>query len=164
MTSSTAQHSNRLLLRLANLDDAGVLLEWRNNSSTREASHNTASINEYEHIQWLRKILANVNRKLYVAEIDGTPVGTVRVDSDALESELSWTVSPAMRGSGVGKEMVSMLVGCMPEAIRAEIKTGNGASVRIAEEAGMAFECEVEGILNYRRAAVAKPINPKSAP
>lgn len=164
MTNSTEQHSNKLQLRLANLDDAGVLLEWRNDSSTREASHNTALISEHEHIQWLKKILANENRKIYVAEIDGTPIGTVRVDSAPLECELSWTVSPAMRGSGIGKAMVSLLADGIPETIRAEIKSGNVASVRIAEEAGMVFEREVQGILHYRRAAVVKPINPKSAP
>lgn len=58
----TAQHSNKLQLRLATLDDAGVLLEWRNNPATREASHNTALISEVEHIQWLTRILAKVVR------------------------------------------------------------------------------------------------------
>ena len=85
MTNSTAQHC-KLQLRLATIGDAGVLLKWRNNSANREASHNTALINEDEHILWLKRILASENRKLYVAEIDGIPVGTVRVDSEALGS------------------------------------------------------------------------------
>jgi RimJ/RimL family protein N-acetyltransferase len=140
-----------------------VLLEWRNNPSTREASHNTALISKDEHIQWLKRILANENRKLYVAEKDGVPVGTVRVDSEALGYELSWTVSPTMRGSGIGKAMVSRLAKGIPESIRAEIKTGNIASIRIAEEAGMVFEREEKGVLHYRRDAVAQPIIPPDA-
>lgn len=111
-----------------------MLLNWRNNSATREVSHNTALINEDEHILWLKRILASENRKLYVAEIDGVPVGTVRVDSEALGYELSWTVSTTMRSSGIGKAMVSQLAKGIPESIRAKIKTGNVASIRIAED------------------------------
>lgn len=77
-----------------------ALLEWRNNPVTREASHNAALISEDEHIQWLKNILSNDKRKLYVAEMDGIAVGTVRVDSESQGHELSWTVSPAMRDSG----------------------------------------------------------------
>jgi RimJ/RimL family protein N-acetyltransferase len=134
-----------------------VLLKWRNNSATQEASHNTALINEDEHILWLKRILASENRKLYVAEIDSVPVGTVRVDFEALGYELSWTVSNTMRGSGIGKAMVSQLAKDIPESIRAEIKIGNVASIRIAEDTGMAFEREEKGVLHYRRDAVAQP-------
>jgi len=154
---STAEQSNKLLLRLATLDDAGVLLEWRNNPSTRKASHNTALISEDAHIQWLKRILSNENRKLYIAEINGAPVGTVRMDSGALGHELSWTISPTMRRTGLGKAMVVQFAGGIPEPIRAEIKPGNVASIRIAEEAGMAFEREEKGILHYRRDAIAQP-------
>ena len=157
---STAQHSNRLQLRLARLDDAKVLLEWRNNSLTRQASHNTALISEDEHIQWLTSILENENRKLYVAEIDGEPAGTVRVDSEKYGFELSWTVSPMRRGSGIGKEMVSQLAKGISVPIRAEIKSGNVASIRIAEEAGMMFDREEDGVLYYHRDAIPQPMIP----
>ena len=135
-----------------------MLLEWRNNPATREASHNTTLISEDEHIQWLKKILANDNRKLYVAEIDGVPVGTIRLDFENLGYELSWTVSPTMRGSGIGKAMVAWLAKDIPESIRAEIKVGNIASIRIAEAGGMVFEREENGVLHYRRDAVAQRI------
>ena len=138
-------------------------MEWRNNLATREASHNSTPISEDEHIQWLKRILANKNRKLYVAEIDGTPVGTVRVDSENLGCELSWTVSPTMRSSGIGKAMVYLLAKEIPESIRAEIKVGNIASIRIAEKAGMAFELEEQGILHYRRNTIVQPIIPQGA-
>lgn len=79
------------------------------------------------------------------------------MDSEALGYELSWTVSPMMRSSGIGKTMVSQVAKSIPESIRAEIKTGNIASIRIAEDAGMVFEREEKGILHYRRDAVAQP-------
>ena len=132
-------------------------MEWRNNPATREASHNTALISEAEHIQWMTRILENENRKLYIAEIDGVLAGTVRVDSEALGYELSWTVSPMMRSFGIGKAMVFLVANGIQESIRAEIKTGNIASIRIAEDAGMVFEREEEGVLHYRRDAAAQP-------
>jgi RimJ/RimL family protein N-acetyltransferase len=148
LINSTAQ------LRLAMLGDATVLLEWRNNPATREASHNTTLISEVEHIDWLKRILSNESRTLYVAEIDTVPVGTVRMDADALGYELSWTVSPAMRGSGFGSAMVVKLANDISHPIRAEIKKGNIASIRIAESAGMVFEREEGEVLYYRRAAL----------
>ncbi len=108
----------------------------------------------------MTSILENENRKLYVAEIDGVPVGTVRVDSEKYGYELSWTVSPMMRGSGIGKEMVSQLAKGISEPVRAEIKSGNIASIRIAEGAGLIFEREEEGVLYYHRDAIHQPIIP----
>ena len=105
----------------------------------------------------MTRILENENRKLYIAEIDGVLAGTVRVDSEALGCELSWTVSPMMRSFGIGKAMVSLVANGIQESIRAEIKTGNIASIRIAEDAGMVFEREEEGVLHYRRDAAAQP-------
>jgi RimJ/RimL family protein N-acetyltransferase len=164
VTNSTAQHSTaQLRLRPASLDDAELLLEWRNDLSTREASHNTAPICIDEHIEWLKRILANENRHLYVAEIDGAPVGTVRADYENPGYELSWTVSPSMRGHGVGKDMVRLLAKTISDSIRAEVKAGNIASIRIAEAAGMVFEREESGILHYRRGAVAQHCAPRDA-
>jgi RimJ/RimL family protein N-acetyltransferase len=91
---------------------------------------------------------------LYVAEIDTIPLGTVRMDAEALGYELSWTVSPAMRGSGIGSAMVVKLANDISKPIRAEIKKGNIASIRIAESAGMVFEREDGEVLYYRRAAL----------
>lgn len=144
-------NTNTLQLRPATFEDAGTLLEWRNNPLTREASHNTALVSADKHGQWLTEILTNGNRKLYVAEIDDALVGTVRVDSDHLGCEFSWTVAPTMRGYGVGQAMVAQLAKNIVGPIRAEIKAGNSASVRIAEAAGMVFEREHNGVLHYHR-------------
>ncbi len=110
---------------------------------------------ESEHILWLQRILENENRKLYVAEMDGNPVGTVRLDKDPTGYEISWTVSPTSRNSGVGKAMVNLAAREIIEPIRAEIKIGNKASMRIAEAAGMIFEREDDGISHYRRSAMS---------
>jgi RimJ/RimL family protein N-acetyltransferase len=50
--------------------------------------------------------------------------------------------------------MVALLAHQIPEPIRAEVKVGNIASARIAEHAGMEFDREEDGMLDYRRAAL----------
>ena len=146
--------NNTITLRPATIKDADILLEWRNDIETRRASHNTNEVQRIDHIVWLSKTLANPDRKLYVAEENGNPIGTVRADYADGVWELSWTVSPKARGRGVAKQMVAVLANEISEPIRAEVKTGNIASARIAEHSGMVFELETDGVLHYKRAAL----------
>ena len=143
--------SETITLRSATIEDADVLLEWRNDPETRKASHNTAEVQRDEHISWLSRTLMNPNRKLLVAEENGGPVGTVRADYSEGVWELSWTVSPKARGRGVAKRMVALLAHKISEPIRAEVKAGNTTSARIAEYAGMEFDRETDGVRHYRR-------------
>jgi len=86
-------------------------------------------------------------------EENGVPIGTVRADVSDGVHELSWTVAPNARGRGVAKRMVALLASRILEPIRAEVKPGNTVSTRVAEHAGMQFDCETDGVLHYRRAA-----------
>ena len=146
--------SEPITLRLTTIQDADLLLEWRNDPETRKASHNTAEVQRDEHVTWLSRTLSNPNRRLFVAEEDGVPVGTARADLSEGVWELSWTVAPNARGRGVAKRMVALLASQISEPIRAEVKAGNLASVRIAEHAGMKFDREANGVLHYARAAL----------
>ena len=146
--------SETITLRSATIQDADFLLEWRNDPATRKASHNTAEVQRDEHVSWLTRTLKNANRRLFVAEENGVPVGTVRADFSEGVWELSWTVAPDARGRGAAKRMVALLAHQISEPIRAELKARNIASARIAEHAGMEFERETDGVLHYRRAAL----------
>ena len=137
-------------LRPASMQDSDLLLRWRNDPQTRKASHTPYKIQkEEEHRTWLTKILNNPNWKLIIAEEDGIPVGTVRIDYADGTYELSWTVAPEMRGQGVGKKMVSLVAQQIESPIRAKILTGNEASLKIAEYCGMVFEREEDNFLYY---------------
>jgi len=140
-----------ITLRPATIKDADMLLNWRNDPETRKASHSRSEVPNKEHLDWLSKAIGNANRRLLIAEENGNPVGTVRADFSQGAWELSWTVAPNARGQGVAKRMVTLFASEISEPIRAEVKIGNIASVRIAEHAGMAFDREVEGILHYTR-------------
>jgi RimJ/RimL family protein N-acetyltransferase len=140
-----------LEFRPAAMHDAELLLKWRNDQGTREASHNVETIVLESHRAWLAKTLKNPDRRLLVAILNGVPVGTVRADLDDGVWKLSWTVAPEARGQGIGKRMVAYLADQIEGPIRAEVKAGNDPSGRIAEHAGMTLEKEVDGILHFGR-------------
>jgi RimJ/RimL family protein N-acetyltransferase len=137
-------------LRLATIEDCEILFAWRNDLATRLASRNSAPIAFNEHKRWLVKTLDNPKRALYVAELEGTPVGTVRTDMVGDVAEISWTVAPEHRGRGIGKLMVRTLAQSISGPIRAEVKGSNLASIRIAEAAGLSLE-KTDGEMHHFR-------------
>ena len=147
MTSQ--HHSVALQLRPASLDDAELLFSWRNDPATRSASHHSEELVFDEHVRWLKSTLENDKRKLYVAVFNDEPVGSVRADQEEAGYELSWTVAPSARGKGFGSVMVRMLAELLRSPVRAEIKEGNMASVKIAEFAGMRFQMKRDNVLHY---------------
>jgi len=129
-----------LILRRATMDDAKILLDWRNDVETRAFSLHHNAITWNEHVAWLSRSLKNLNRILCIAEISGNPIGTVRADRNQDSSfEISYTIAPLSRGKGMGKKMVlqfadEVLAGCR---ITAKIKRGNISSENIARALGL---------------------------
>lgn len=140
-----------LRLRPATMEDAALLLHWRNHPATRAASHDTGVIAVEDHLRWLQASLASPRRLLFIAESGCDAVGTVRADVEPGVHLISWTVAPSARGAGVGKAMVQQLAERLAGPLRAEIKVGNAASVRIAESAGFRLEEQTGGVLHYWR-------------
>lgn len=58
------QNRTDLSLRPATLEDAKMLLKWRNDKATRMASHTTDEVKLEKHIEWLKATLQNQNRRL----------------------------------------------------------------------------------------------------
>lgn len=136
-------------LRPATIEDARLLFEWRNDPSTRTQMHSTGDFDFPSHLAWLERTLSNPARKLYVAEVEGCPVGTVRADAADGITELSWTVAPQARGRGLGTQMVQAFIATLDGPLRAEVKTGNIASRKIAESIGLRLESERDGLLTF---------------
>lgn len=87
------------------------------------------------HADWFNRSLADPSRRILVAELHGTPVGVVRIDS-AESVELSWTVAPEWRGRGIGRSMVAQAAGRVQGRCIARIRRENEASQAVAEAAG----------------------------
>lgn len=134
--------------------DAQALFEWRSDQTTRLASHDVSEFGFDSHLSWLEAALNDPRRTLLIAEEDGRPVGTVRIDLDPDgQAELSWTVAPAERGKGVAKRMLRTVADrvALTYTLRAEIKVGNQASIRIAESAGLRLSRREGEVLHYIR-------------
>lgn len=138
-------------LRPATLADSDTLLNWRNDPETRNASHSPEVVSNAEHLKWLETSLNSPTRQLFIAEEGGVPVGSARADFLQGCHVLSWTVAPHARGRGVARRMMELLVDQISGPIRAEVKAGNMASVRIAESVGMKFEKEIDNVLHFFR-------------
>ena len=140
-----------IILRKAAIEDSDLLLAWRNDEATRRNSLNSAPIPADEHARWLDRSLHSTDRILFIVENAGIPIGTVRIDSllDG-RKELSWTIAPEFRGTGIGKLAVKKTINEHPDwRFVARIKGTNAASIKIAEYAGFRFQREENGVLLF---------------
>jgi RimJ/RimL family protein N-acetyltransferase len=123
--------------------DCRLLFAWANDAQTRAGSFHGQPIPFPDHERWFDASLAGETRVLLVAEIDGSPVGLIRLDREARESktaEIGITVAPEKRGRGLA---APLLLHAQHEAaalglrkLVARIKSANEPSLRAFERAG----------------------------
>jgi RimJ/RimL family protein N-acetyltransferase len=129
-------------LRPARIDDAAVLFAWANDPSTRAASMGRKLIPWQAHVTWLEALLGDSERRLWIAEENGIPVGQVRVDRGSDEvGTVSIGLALEARGRGLGREVLRFgLVAAVAELrirrARAVVLATNAASRRLFEGAG----------------------------
>lgn len=143
-----------LTLRSATMEDAALLLAWRNDASTRKWFHDTTEVDLASHVAWLGHVLKDPDRQLFIAEFNGAPIGNIRAEFNGEAHELSWTIAPTERGKGLGQLMVLAMVSRLDGAVHAEIKVENDASAKSALFAGLELCGEVDGVLHFRRPAL----------
>ena len=69
------------------------------------------------------------------------------------ETEVSINLNPAMRGRGLGRELLAKALAGERSAVLAMIRPENLASIRLFEGAGFVFEDTREGLARYVRPA-----------
>ena len=141
-------------LREATIQDADLLLEWRNDPETRNASHNTGEVQREDHISWLTK---TGKRRKSAAIRCGREWGSMEPFVQIFPMvfmSCRGRLRQMQESRGVAKRMVALLASQISEPIRAEVKSGNTASIRVAEHAGMQFVRQADGVLHYRRATL----------
>jgi L-amino acid N-acyltransferase YncA len=133
-----------LSLRPAVLEDLELTLDWANDPLTRKASFDSAPIDAVAHAAWFERSLGG-ERRLYIAEAAGCPVGLYRLDSPTAaaslaDAEVSITVAPASRGRGIGRALLrdgSKLARELGiERLLARIRCDNGVSLHMFAAAG----------------------------
>ena len=132
-------------LRPARMNDADMLLEWRNDETTRLNFRSTALLERSGHIAWLTKVLGgDTGIVICMAEVHGSAVGTINSHECDGYQELSYTITPAWRGKGLAIPMVRQFVKeYLPgKKIQCEIKKGNVSSEKVAQALGLCAKFE----------------------
>jgi RimJ/RimL family protein N-acetyltransferase len=136
-----------LLLRPALPADSEILLCWRNEPLAVRSSLDAREIPQEEHERWFSRALQREDLSLQIAEAEGEPVGSLRVQRGADgRLTLSWTVAPEWRGRGVGKEMLKLGIAGLRGQLLALIKDDNKASQAIASAAGFVLLESRDGV------------------
>jgi spore coat polysaccharide biosynthesis protein SpsF len=128
-------------LRPADEGDRDRVLAWRNDPDTVRFSLTGSAVTPGEHARWYARRLEDPATRLSIAELDGEPIGSVRVDVVDAVGTVSIAVDPAHRGRGLGTAMLRRLVETTRGDVGlirlvAEVVPGNEASCRAFAAAG----------------------------
>jgi RimJ/RimL family protein N-acetyltransferase len=122
-------------LRKATFNDWKILLDWRNDPTTRKNSFETGEVSEQTHKLWFNDSLLNPNRSIYILEDNSIPVGSIRSDIHwNNQSVLSWSIAPDQRGKGYGTKILEIYLQDKKGEFIAEIKPENIASIKMVEK------------------------------
>lgn len=128
--------SEVLTLREATYADEGLLLKWANDCQVRNHAFHMETITEEEHHRWFLRIMQEPNVLQYILMKDGIPVGQVRLDCEAGNAEIDYSIAADFRGNGYGEELLRLIIWEVeshhPEIHRliGKVKMGNTASER----------------------------------
>ena len=128
-----------LTLRQAVESDSELLLEWRNDATTKAFSLSSDEVNREQHDAWLNKTLKDKNCLLIIGEVLGDPVGMVRINilHESDSAQVSINLNPDFRGRGISRQLLgsSLLFGAQVldnfSKYCAEIHIKNVASQKI---------------------------------
>jgi RimJ/RimL family protein N-acetyltransferase len=127
--------------RHATMDDADILMRWRNDPLTVQNNRDNREVTLSEHMSWLRKQLVDDDKAVFICEDEtGMPIGMVRFvlhedKEDGFETGV--TVAPEARGKSYGGKILKMVCDDRPEAtLYTEVKFDNAASMKSFGAAG----------------------------
>jgi RimJ/RimL family protein N-acetyltransferase len=137
-----------MILRPATLADEKILFDWRNDPTVREVSGNTAEISADSHGAWLHRMVMGQEAWLYIAEVNGLPVGKGQIErafkhlSPKMDTVLiGYSVQRDLRGNGYGIELATLLVqvakGFGYPTVSCRIKRTNERSAIVAMRCGV---------------------------
>ena len=138
-------------LREVKKSDWKILLEWRNDKITRQNSFNSELVSESEHKEYIKNTIASSDRKLFILEYNGIPVGTIREDRlKQDEYELSYTISPVYRGKRIGQIMINLYLINQRATFICEVKEENMSSIKMIEKLGFKIFKVNKGVNFYK--------------
>ena len=95
-------------VRAVTMEDAEMILEWRNDADTRANSCQKELIDRESHVNWLAGKLQDEKCHMYIMVDRDVPVGQIRLDVVNHIGEISYMIAPFMRGKGYGKKILKL--------------------------------------------------------
>ena len=129
-------------LRPVTVDDADILLAWRNDPVVRAASRSTDEVTLAEHEAWLMRMLESPHSWLFIGvDEEDQSVGHTRVVEEGGLGEVSIVVAPRARGRGLGAQLLNLTHNAYAASggnceLRAFVKADNESSHRLFLSAG----------------------------
>lgn len=141
-----------LSFRKANLKDVALYFDWANDTSVREQSYNSATIDFENHEKWFKSKLQDDSCLLLLFQNEEEQnVGQIRIQKENKNQALiGISIGTDHRGKGLAKEMILLasnffLANNKGFLINAYIKEQNESSKQAFERAGF----ELKDIINY---------------
>ena len=133
-----------LSFRQASLEDAELLLSWRNDPEVRSVSFNSDVMSPDTFGVWLQRLLDDQNRQLWIAESrNGQPIGKVEFDfQNPQQAVIELTLDHTRRGKGLGRAIIEKACKVafdenpLMDSVVAQISPGNVASERAFRSVG----------------------------
>ena len=137
-----------IVLRKATMEDAELLYQWKNDKTTIENSITKCGVTMEEHLKWLKNVIENPNRQLFILDVDRRSVGQLRLDMEIISvgvsAEISYGLGAEFRGKGLGKvllEQADTLATMFRLAeLKAEVLPHNIASRKLFKSLGYVEE------------------------
>ncbi|MEY4669663.1 MAG: hypothetical protein RL518_2362 [Pseudomonadota bacterium] len=135
-------------IRDARIEDAEILLAWRNDPEARSMFVSQDQVSPEEHVTWLRETLERDDRVLLMGSLgDHALVGVVRFDIDRSRRKInvSININPAMRRMGLSSKLLEAAIASLKDrvkgpdagfALEAQIRHENKASLRCFQRVG----------------------------
>jgi len=147
---------SNLRVRLANADDASLILNWANDPQVRKNAFSSGIISRHSHAEWFCKRLKDPkNCRIYVIELEnGLPIGQVRFERQDLGWEITYALDTTFRGKGLGSKLLKTAIVEMErdkanQTLFGQVKESNKASRKVFEELGFSKEILENGVLRY---------------
>jgi len=121
-------------IRAADVDDARLLWNWRNDPDVRAASLETEPINFDRHLDWYEAALADPSREILIAEHNHRPIGMVRFDVDDDIATINILLDPMDRSRGLAKQVLAKAISRSSISfrwLRATVKNDNASSLAL---------------------------------
>ena len=139
LAGSMATRDGRTVsLRMAEVSDSGILLEWQRHPQSRRFAHNPQIPTETEHQDWFEKTIADPARTLLIVTEGQSPMGMLRLDRiEPGVRKVSILTAPAHYRHGIASAALALARRLYPvDALHADVLQDNEASHALFQRAG----------------------------